>query len=71
MSNVFQFPKSPAVQAMQAEEYLREQIRMNLGAACGLLLQPASNDTMCDVLDMMTLAASLIDSYVAITGACK
>lgn len=71
MSNVFTFPKQPAVMRAEAEEYLRTEMRMQLAAACSELQKPAGKEQLAAVLDRMTNVAGLIDSYVAIREACK
>ncbi len=71
MSNVVAFPKSAAVQRAEAEQYLRDEMRMQFAAACGELQKPASMDTLATVLDRMANVAGLIDAYVAIKKACE
>lgn len=71
MTNVVSFPKSPAVQFAQAEEFLRLEMRMQLAAACGALTKPATAETLIDVVDRLSNTARLVDHYAAILQACK
>ena len=71
MSNVLVFPKTAAVQRAEAEEYLRQEMRMQFAAACGELQQPADMNALGTVIDRMANVAGLIDAYIAIRRACE
>ena len=68
---VIKFPRTPEAQFMEAEAYIRTEMRMQLAAACGTLGQPVNKTELADVLDRITKVAELVSHYVAITEACK